>query len=221
MEQKKTIKHPSFATACFYRVSGSRPNLLDSDIDHNTFIRLEIRDAELVRDTNLHTDRVFSRLKPYVEVEMSELQFAKLITSMNVGGGTPCTYRSKNGEDIPNWIREKKIDNFDKELKDASTAFVKDLQEIADSVKELKDKGKATKTELAEVLGALNHVTGILTGNLPFLVRQFHESMNEIAEDFEASAKGKIIQTINDMGIVNLNKNSALVTEADPVLLID
>ena len=223
MSDKIVTEHPSFGVIKFTRVSG-KTHLFDSDIDHYNFIRLEINDAKLIRDTGLHYDSVYSTVKSHLQIEMTELQFAKLLTSMNNGTGVPCTYRYKDGAEIPKPpFHEKKINNYEKELTDRGHGVVKKLQELENSVRALAtDKGKANKADLWNITSKIQGSISDLTNNLPFLMKEYHEAMDQIAEDYEASAKGKIMQIIRDAGVENIiNNRGALGTEAHPVLKLD
>jgi hypothetical protein len=86
------MTHPSWAMIGASRVSHSAGGsaLFDSDIRHQHTVTVSISTASRRRDLNrdwLHAEREF------VEVEMSEAQWASFVSSMNAGSGVPCTIR--------------------------------------------------------------------------------------------------------------------------------
>jgi hypothetical protein len=101
--------HPSFGLVSISRVSGSR-RLFESPFEHQHYITLSISRADRSR-TDLHYNHIMP-CGEIVEVAMSEVQFAQMVTSLNMGVGTPCTISHLDGEmvkepepDSQNWPR--------------------------------------------------------------------------------------------------------------------
>ena len=90
--------HPSFAVIQVSRInsSGAVP-LFGASIGHSNTIKLTINRAEAIRSTDLSYDRYFPR-EQLIEIEMTQTQFAEMITSMNYGSGVPVTLRQFNRE---------------------------------------------------------------------------------------------------------------------------
>lgn len=72
--------------------------LFGSSIKHHDIITLRISPAYMDRDLNY--DRYYAENHPYIEINMSQSQFAQAITSLNMGAGVPVTLRQINGEYI-------------------------------------------------------------------------------------------------------------------------
>src|SRR3546814_17862508 len=54
----------------------------------------------------------------YIEVDLSEAQWASFVSSLNIGSGTQCTLRSNNGEQIPDLpAPASRVDQFAAEMK--------------------------------------------------------------------------------------------------------
>lgn len=95
-------KHPAYGMVSFSRVThsggahGANNRLFGSSIDdHHTSIMLEIKEASVRHD--LSRDWFFPD-NTLIKVELSQVQFAELLTTMNAGSGIPCTIR---------WLRDK------------------------------------------------------------------------------------------------------------------
>lgn len=99
MEDEKCTTHPSFGLVGFSRASvcGMRSHrMFGSAIGkHFNIVHLEIRRAE--QHHHLSRDRFHGR-EELIRVELSEAQFASLLTNMNSGSGVPCTILYVRGE---------------------------------------------------------------------------------------------------------------------------
>lgn len=93
-------EHPAWGMIGASRVQCGPPGstLFDSDIRHGHTIVVRLGAASRSRD--LHRDFLFNE-RGIIEVEMSEAQWASFVSSMNVGGGVPCTIRRRGRELVP------------------------------------------------------------------------------------------------------------------------
>ncbi len=78
--------HPAFGSVSVSRIQGDA-NLFGSHIRHTGYVRLRVSRAELRKTVS--SEDVFDR-DTVVEVDLSEAQWAKLLSSMG-SGGVPCT----------------------------------------------------------------------------------------------------------------------------------
>ena len=81
--------HPSYGSLSINRTTG-QANLFNSEINHQHFISLEISRSEVIEDD---TDYRCWPIKSIIQIWMSEVQFARAITSFGSGSGTPCTLK--------------------------------------------------------------------------------------------------------------------------------
>src|SRR4029077_11436755 len=96
-------EHPSYGLVHISRITGGpgAHRLFGSPLAHHYgTIRLSIGSAKWIHGQ--HHDRYQGGLKgEHIEIEMSAAQFADMITSLNIGCGTPCTIRYLTGVEIP------------------------------------------------------------------------------------------------------------------------
>ena len=97
--------HPAYSVLQLSRVS-ENAQLFDSEFQHQHFITMRIAPAEVTR--RLSNNWIYSNSNSYIEVEMSEAQFATAISSLNNGSGTPCTLKRLLKESIPGIERDPK-----------------------------------------------------------------------------------------------------------------
>lgn len=84
-------RHPSWALIGVSRVqSGKGVPMFDSDVKHTNFVVMRVQTATRIRD--LHRDWISSD-QIILEIEMSEVQYASMISTMNSGDGVPATIR--------------------------------------------------------------------------------------------------------------------------------
>lgn len=113
MENEIKESHESFGMLGFYRSSVTSANLFGSSIKHQHTIRMTLKKAEKGRSLNRDW---YSGRGEIVEVEMSQNQFAEMITSMNVGDGVPVTIRRLNGKTMEPCPEENRRQEFEKEF---------------------------------------------------------------------------------------------------------
>ena len=101
---KEREKDKSWGMVGFYRNYGSGRELFGSDVTNHNTIRLTVKHAikhrELGRDWTMGDDII-------CEVELSALQFAELLTNMNMGDGVPCTIRYTREDGYVDYKNEK------------------------------------------------------------------------------------------------------------------
>lgn len=90
--------HPAYAQIQANRVTG-QTRLYGTDFVHRDFIRVTIAPSEHVRD--LHHDWYHASLQSYIEVDLSEAQWANFISTMNHGQGACATLARLNNEGVP------------------------------------------------------------------------------------------------------------------------
>ena len=91
-------KHPSYGQLSITRVNSSHhQTLYGSPIKHDSFISMRLHESEVYRENGVERHHAGTCL---VEVNMSEAQFAQLITTLNIGGGTPVTISRIDGKNI-------------------------------------------------------------------------------------------------------------------------
>lgn len=186
MDEFKKETHESYGMAGFYRTTCSQGHaLFGSSIKHRDTIRLRIGTADVCR--GLNTDW-YHKDKDIIEIEMSQSQFADLITSFNVGDGVPVTIRRLNGkglEDCP-YIDKGEV-HLNEYKQHLATQNNLALQLIND-VKEVFEKKSFTKADKQEVLSLLTRLYNEVKPNEEYQVRAFQEQMDATTKE----AKGEI-----------------------------
>jgi hypothetical protein len=191
--------HPSYGLIRISRTSGGSPRLFGSPLaNHYGTIRLTIGDAKWIH--GLHHDRYYGGLQGHVEVEMSAAQFADMITSLNVGAGTPCTLRYLAGVRIPDppdhpTEAEHIRDNFEGSLDKYKAKAHTYRKKIEDLTSKLSAKARD------EIRKALDVMEQQLGANVPFVVKQFQEATTKIASAAKAEVEVFVTNMVRAAGL--------------------
>lgn len=190
-----SYKHPSFGMLSFNRTHGGHSNLFGSSIQHNDTIHMVLREGVVTRGLN---DDWYVGEDEILEVEMSQSQFAELITSMNVGTGTPCTIKYLRGKGRINEAdfinKRQQITN---EFKECMNERMSDAKEFYDEVKGLFTTKKSIgKGDREMILRRLANVTQGMESSSKFIFDQFQnqidKTITEAKGEIEAFAQNKI-----------------------------
>lgn len=193
--------HPAFAQIGAHRISG-RANLHGSDFSHNHYVVIRVRRSELNRDLN--RDWHYAR-DEYIEVALSESQWATFVSSLNMGDGTPCTLTALNGKMVPGLPDPKsRADQFADELEGR---LGKMADRIRKQIAEIDDMG-LPKGKAAILKSGLERTLTDLVANLPFVAKQFDEHMEEVVESGKQEIHGYMTSHLQRAGLMALNGGS-------------
>lgn len=197
-------KHPSYANLYIGRsqCSGKRA-LYGSSIKHSDIITLKISPSYIGR--SLHHDHYYVDTQSYIEIEMSQAQFAQAITSLNMGEGTPVTLRRLNGQYMEECPFEDKRTQFDTEFStDMNTTVQKFDNDIEEIESILAQKRSLTKADKEKILAAVHNVRRVLGSDMPFLFSQFNRQMEKTVTEAKTEVEGHIRSRLDDLAMQNL-----------------
>lgn len=195
------INHPAFAQIQASRVSGHTA-LYDSDFMHQHYIVLRICESELHRSLrDHHYDG-----KQLIEVAMTESQWATFVSSLNVGGGVPCTLQRRGFEPVPQIPQpENRKEQFANDLADKMKDIIADLDQAIASAK--------TKKEAA----ALEKIRMQVASNIPFIAESFDEHMEGVVERAKCEVHGYANGAVQRLGLQALAERGDILSLEAPV----
>ena len=195
-------EHPSYGLINISRITGGTgaARLFGSPLAHHYgTIRISIGSAKWIH--GLHHDRYYGSLRgEHVEIEMSTAQFADMITSLNIGSGTPCTIRHVAGVQVPNppehateaeHIRDSFEGSLDK-YKAKARAYRKRIDDLT---------SKLSAKVRDEIRVALDVMEDQLGANVPFVVKQFQEATTRVTTAAKAEVEAFVSNTIRAAGL--------------------
>lgn len=200
--------NPAYGLVSFNRINTSARCLFGSSIKHNNPIQLKICRAERKRDINKDW---YNDLNTIVEAELSQSQFAELITSMNVGVGVPCTlkFTEKDGR-IPDIEFENKKLQHRQELQENIDGIETQIDDLKAMLKELFSKQRLNKSEKEEVLNRLYKIKGDLTYNSDYMMESFVEQMDktvtEAKGEIESFMQSRLFNSFKESGSISISE---------------
>lgn len=166
-------EHPAWVLIGASRVS-STPGavLFDSDIRHQHYVVVRIAPARRKRD--LHHDWLGSTRAPYVEVAMSEAQWASFVSSMNAGDGVPATLIERDGHDVPGVPYEPRLAQSMDEVRDAAERAAEKVRAAFETYKEKKTVGnlRVLQAAIENMPANIEYSAATLTGHAENVVQR-------------------------------------------------
>lgn len=205
----KEYMHPAFGMLSFNRTHGGHSTLFGSSIQHNDTIYMILREGSVTRGLN---DDWYCGGNEILEVEMSQSQFAELITSMNVGTGVPCTIRYMKGQGgIPKPDFINKREQITNEFKESMDGKMDDAKKLYQEVKEIFETKKSIgKGDREQILNKIQRIAYGVTSESKFIFDQFQEQMDktitEAKGEIEAFAQNKLL-SIAQQALVNQSED--------------
>jgi hypothetical protein len=195
--------HPAFAMIGASRVSG-HTNLFGSDFHHNNYMVVRIKGAEFHR--SLNRDWHMGR-ESYIEVAMTESQWATFVSAPNIGDGTPCTLTQHGGKRIPGIPSLERSKLVKMEVDEDLAETVRFLDEALAAV----DGLGLSKKKADEVSSKIRSARKRLDDHIPFAAKQFGEYVEDTIEKGKQEIHGYMMNVITRAGINTLQgpENSA------------
>lgn len=181
-QEPENGRHPAYGAIRISRVSGN-VTLLGSTLQTGQYVRLEICQSEEVS-----SGHGVKNIQPcsgsIVSVDMSEAQYAAMLTSMNMYSGTPCTIARREGKPVPTIpfrSGSERAHDMAKLMRERLDATNSNLDGVMADLVAAIDGGKG-KTVLRQILSDLQGVSRDLKDNIPYLGTVFEENMDAVVE---------------------------------------
>ena len=212
-------RHPSFGMITASRYSTTGQTLFGSAIKHHSGVTISISRASVRR--NLSNDWYHGEER-LIEVNLSENQFAQLITHMNQAPGTPCTIADLNitelnriaaGEGykrIPQQSENPARQKIEDEFKDAMKELGAQVEKLILQAKALKDKPSVSKSDRQVFISTAESVKSKIDSAVPYIQGQFNEAVEDVLIDAKADIEGFVSQLVRQMGLEAMQKRIAL-----------
>ena len=206
MSNRETRRHPAFGVIQICRTSGTT-RLFKSDFNHHNYISIRIHTAEEVDGFGVDSD-AFPR-EEIIEVAMSEAQFARLMTTPNLGCGTPCTIEAVRVPPSLEKYRGKRLPPIEKE--DVQDTHRDRVEQICrDRLKEFDEiqaqliewRNAKHRPTLAELDALANRLASMhLASNFGFLQQVLEEHMEKTVEEGRTEIEAHVMRVVQQLGL--------------------
>lgn len=183
--------HPAWAMIGAHRVSHSGGAVLfDSDIRHEHYVTVTVSTASRMRDLNrdwLHAE------KEFLEIAMSEAQWASFVSSMNVGSGVPATILRREGNwSVPGMPYEPRLAESMREVRDAADTSVERIAEAFAAYKAHKTVGN---------LHDLEYAIKNAPANMTFAAKSLSEHAENVVQRSRADVEAFMVAKAQQLGL--------------------
>jgi len=207
-DDEQEFTHPSYGMVSFTRFTSTGYRMFGSAVKVNGGVTLCVKRA--IRAHTLHHDWYRGR-EQLIEVHLTELQFAQLLTGMNVGDGVPCTINFVAGEgrveDPPaDVLTEAEI--VHKDVKEKSRDLGRQLDKAAADIRKVLAESKVAKGEKEKVLHAVDMFVQEVRHNLPYLMEQFQQSAERVVSELKTEVVAFCERTLRSRGLEALGKQA-------------
>jgi hypothetical protein len=197
--------HPAYAQIGASRVTGAAV-LYGSDFVHHQYICVRIAKSTLTR--SLSNDWLFADSLPYIEVDLSEAQWASFVSSMNVGSGVSCTLRFRDKQEIPGLPDPvQRTETFAAEAKQMMGRALTELKSLEEAIHGSGLSGKKVEALSRQVQSARSAISG----NLGFVADQFGEHMEKVTESAKVEVNAYAINTLMRAGLQALSNGKPVI----------
>lgn len=203
-----TETHPAYAMIGASRVS-SNPGeaLFGSDFLHQHYVVIRVRPAELRR--GLSEDYIGGSRLPYVEVAMSEAQWATFVSSMNVGDGVGASLQWEHTQgEVP------AIDP----ITDRREQLRHDVdRHLAGAIADIRERVQSSSMGAKQKFDLLARIDNLIP-NLGFTAQQFDEHAERTIERAKIEVNAYVTAAIHRAGVAALaGENTGTLLElAEP-----
>lgn len=189
--------HPAFGQIAASRVSGYTP-LYASDFVHQHYMTVRIATSSLNR--GLNRDWHYAGTE-FIEVAMSEAQWATFVSSPNAGGGVPCTIQRREYKMVPGLPDpQSRTQQFGDEVREQMAKSIASAKAAIAEIDAMGlPKGKAEKLKVS-----FNRLIRDMESNLPFVASQFDEHMENTVEHAKQEVHGYMTSVLVRAGLEHL-----------------
>lgn len=186
--------HPAYAMINASRVTG-RMVLAGSDFVHRNYMTISIHRSMLMR--SLSHDWWFPR-EEYIEVALSEAQWATFVSTPNAGSGIPCTLTRRSGElipDLPDPVQP--TEKFKQEASEDAQEALAELANLRAAIGTMKVSDKAKK----ELTDRVDRARRKLEDSIPWVARSFSEHLETTKEQAKVEIEAYLQNAITRTGL--------------------
>ena len=176
-EEETRETHPSFGMVSASRVTGTK-QLFGVSHPQMHFVRVCVHEGERVSS---HVRDMYMQGARLIEFDMSEVQWASLIASMNTDG-TPCTLAAcNNGKYVSRGTPPDRAPRGDKLKSDVVERMRMAIDDIKGAITRLNESldGPARKGDLRAVKADLESALMQVEQNIPYFISRVHEEIEQ------------------------------------------
>lgn len=191
----KDFEHPSYGIISVSKCNSYGKELFGANIPVNSFIKIKISTAILSRQTDRD---LFEPKDGLIEVLLSPIQWAELLTNMNTLG-VACTISYVQGEGLISFKPyenriEESIKRFEVEMSS------NDSHEYISKLKSIVDESRLSQKAKKEMVHYLNIIDGRVKGTAEFYIQEFQRNADKVVSSAKAEISAYKESILGDLG---------------------
>lgn len=196
------FEHPAFGCITVTRPQGGHNVMFGSEILHNSYVNLQIHEAVGYYD---HGYKSHMPGKLIASVKMTSDQWARMVSAIGVGSGTPCTLEWVRGEGPKPNIPEPELCKLQKmTITEKGQQAVDAANQMVEEINALVASGKLSKKAAEKLLGQAHSTIDVVKGTIPFVVEQAVEHVEAVVVDAKATVEAHLNTLVYDAGLEHL-----------------
>jgi len=197
-------EHESFGMLRICRMTGGG-RLFGSHLDnHRDKIQIVVSTA--YRQHSLSRDRFF-RDQELIELEMSPVQFAQAITTLNHGDGIPCTLKFVTGkgeiEPVPETHESEQVKVL-KRFRSQVWELTSSIEGRQEELDRILSKKTLTKKDRERISWIFAELFKWFSSSAPFILKQFEESAERVVSAAKSQVEEFVTSTLIRAGMEKL-----------------
>lgn len=187
---------------------GSVNRFVGSTVPSETAISIKVYQAE--KTSSKFDKERFIPTKGIVTVELTPSQWAELITSLNIGVGSPCTITRLNGKRIEQTYETESVCSYyENRLQDEFSNITNRFDALfEDAMDILSNKKSINKADRETIMSAYREVERFMGDSAPFIQKMFKEDLDKHTVDAAMAFKNDMSEAMQLMSINQLERIS-------------
>ena len=196
----KKEEHPCYGKIRISKFSGNS-EFFGSNVTHQGGVNIEISSATFER--SLSTNWIMAK-DTKVEVRLSSLQFAELITSAMNTEGVPCTITRDHTGFIEQTDFSDDVEHFKNEYNEGIQKQIDGIKEALQLVDDSLSAKTVKKSDLKTIRCRLAKLQQDIVSNMPFVKKKFTKHIQKTILEAKTSVEGFIQSRVTSLGLESL-----------------
>lgn len=189
---------------------GAPQAMFGSEIKTSNPIHICIDAAKVIKH-DACDETILPANRPYIDIEMTPVQWAEFLTSGACGEGVPCTITCIGGKSTSKVVERSIADAYDIAAKEKFDEFDAGMRRFEKTIETTLGEGKAlTKTQSKELLHDMACFRHNAVANVRYMQSRFKEDMAKVVCKARAEVNAYAERVLVNTGVKCLMNDSAL-----------
>jgi hypothetical protein len=205
MKEDVKTEHESWCLVQANRVSGRSDDLFATSLEHQHTIQIKI--ARAAQYSGHGSTRYMDR-EQLIAIEMSPMQWAEFITTMNMGCGVPCTLRRFEGKAVKGQKHETETVRIQDQFSQHAKAVGEKMRDLHEDIASRLEKTSLSKKAQGEILEKIYMLTRVFHDYMPFMHDRFVEACESTVSEAKAAVDAFVSHAVLQTGLEYLAEHA-------------